>query len=77
MEETLTLNELYLLAGAGREREYKDQKFLAALKGIDLDEEQNSETQASFEEVQRKAEAALAGKSEEEHTFADIGIEFE
>lgn len=74
MEESLTLEELYLLFGAQSRAEHRHNKFMAALKGIDLDDSQST---ADFDEVKMKADAALAGMSEEEFTFEQIGIEFE
>ncbi len=74
MEDKLTLDELYLLRSAAQKVQHRAFKFMAALKGIDLDEEQN---QSSFEEVQRRAAAELAGISEEEYVFNEIGIDIE
>lgn len=74
MEENLTLNEVNLLAEASRNKEKREQRFLAALKGIDLDEKEST---SSFEEVQKKAAAALAGQTEEEYVFNMIGIEYD
>lgn len=58
---------------AAREREYRGQKFTAALKGIDLDEKTGN-ADASFEDVKRRAEAKLNGVSEEQLEFSGIGI---
>lgn len=58
---------------AAREKDYRAQKFAAALKGIDLDDKVGK-TDTSFEEIKRRAEAKLTGVSEEELGFADIGI---
>lgn len=52
-----------------------DRKFAAALKGIDLDKD--TKKNDAFEEVKRRAEAKLAGVSEEELEFSDIGISIE
>lgn len=75
MESSITLDELYFYVDKLRDAEYQKQKFAAALKGIDLDEGRNNTE--SFDAVKQKADAALAGKSEEEHVFDIIGIEFE
>ena len=72
MEENLTLDELYLLRNAQHDAEYRRNKFMAALKGIDLDEQQEA---ADFERVKRQAAAELAGVSEEQYVFDLIGIE--
>lgn len=72
MEDTLTLEELYLLIDASRKVEHRNHKFLAAMQGVDLDEGSND---AAFEKVKMKAMADLEGKSEEEFVFDMIGIE--
>lgn len=77
MEESLTLDEVYLLRNSIYEAEHRHHKFLAALKGVDLDEITSGASNSEFDEIKRKAEAALAGKSEEEYTFDFIGIEIE
>lgn len=74
MEESLTLDELYLLMNTKNEQEHNHRKFLAALKGIDLDENKEDE---DFESVRRRAEATLANKSENEYTLEQIGFEVE
>lgn len=71
MEDTLTLDELQLLVDASHRVEHRRNKFAAALKGIDIDDEVDDK----FEEVKRQAEAQLAGMSEEEYVFDLIGIE--
>lgn len=44
------------------------------MKGIDLDEKTGKNSDTSFEDVKRRAEAQLHGVSEEELGLADIGI---
>jgi hypothetical protein len=73
MEETLTLDELTLLVDETYKSEDRERRFLAALQGINLDEESD----AKFDDVKRRADAALAGVSEEEYVFDLIGIEVE
>lgn len=75
MEETLTLEELNLIVNAKRDSDRAAQRFAAALKGIDLDEE--TEQESSFDDVRRRADAHLAGKTEAEYDFDMIGIEVE
>lgn len=70
----MSLDELQAILEASRDQEYKRQKFAAALKGIDLDEQKKSPDETSFDEVKRRAEAKLRGVSEEEIEFSDIGI---
>lgn len=74
MEEELTLEELYLLIDEEQKREHKDRKFMAALKGVDLDDGNKDD---GFDKVKQKAAAALAGKDEDEYVLDMIGIEIE
>lgn len=73
MEENLNIHELESILDAAREQEYKRQKFAAALKGVDLDEE-TGKKDTSFEDIKRRAEAKNRGVSEEELELSDIGI---
>lgn len=43
----------------------EDKRFVAALKGIDLDEGESNE----FDEIKQRAEAKAAGISEDEYEF--------
>ena len=74
MEDTLTLEELYLIVDAQHRAEHRHNKFMAAIQGVDIDEGKADE---SFDRVKQRAEAALAGKSEEEHVLDIIGIAYE
>lgn len=74
IEEALTLDELMLLYGTIHEQINEDRKFAASLKGIDLGGNEASEAEASFDDIKRRAEAKLAGKSEDELEFAEIGF---
>lgn len=69
------MEELDKIIDASREQKYQQNKFAAALKGIDIDAQDDAKSK--FEEVSRRAEAKLNGKSVEESEFADFGIDFE
>lgn len=75
MEESITLEELYAYMAAGQRAEHRRNKFAAALKGVNIDE--HAQEDSDFERTKRKAAADLSGKSEEEYVFDLIGIEFE
>lgn len=84
LEECLTLEELELIIKASREKEERFMKFYAAFKGVDLDESDREEAEERFKKAQRRAEARLAGLSDEEieaqqeiSEFADFGLEVE
>lgn len=62
LEQSLTFKEVLAMVEKAREKKYEEHKFMAALKGIDLDEGQETE----FDRVKRRAEAKAMGVSEEE-----------
>lgn len=78
LEDCLNLDELSLIVNSSRKAERERQKFAAALKGIDLDAE-NNDTKKKIEEVQRRANARLSGIDEDQFDnleLIDIGISF-
>lgn len=84
LEDHLTLEELELIVKSSREKEHRMMKFYAAFKGVDLDEGSKEEAAEVFARAQRRAEARLQGKTDEEinkheeiASFAEFGIEFE
>lgn len=58
LEEQLTLKELEAVRDAWSKQRHSDQKFMAALKGIDIDEGNTDEVSA--EDLQRKADVEIA-----------------
>jgi hypothetical protein len=67
LEESISVDELSLIVKAAHERETRHHRVMAALKGIKWDEggsEQDHKT--AFERAQLKADAIIAGISEEE-----------
>lgn len=77
LEESISLPELESILDAAREIEHNGFKFAASLKGIDLDKESNRESpEQAFARIERRAKARLAGMSEDELEFQEIGIEF-
>lgn len=76
LEESLSLPELQAVLDASREREYRANKFAAALKGVDLDNN-GENAKDKFEEVQRRVEAKLAGKSQESTELDELAFDFE
>lgn len=51
------------MIATAREKKYDDQRFAAALKGIDLDENKSDE----FEDIKNRAYAKAQGISEEQY----------
>lgn len=62
---------------ASRAKEHRQQKFAAALKGIDLDEGSKDSAKERFEAVQRRVESKLSGESQDKMELFELGIEFE
>lgn len=65
MENSLTLDELDAIIVGMNEQEADRQRFLAAVNGLDLEEDRD-ESLPSADEVRARVAARLAGKSEEE-----------
>lgn len=74
MEDELTLDELYLLIESDYRRERRHNKMLAAVNGVNLEDDDKND---AFEKIKAKAQAKLAGRSEQEMTFDLIGIKVE
>lgn len=76
LEMNLSLPELEAILDAERKRQYAHNKFMAALKGINLDSDAANE-EDPFERAVAKAHALAEGKSTDEHEFDSIGFGFE
>ena len=76
LEASLNLNELEVVVTAAREREMRHNRFMAAIQGIDIDKDQD-DNKDRFEEVQRRVEAKLSGKSEESLELDGFGLDIE
>lgn len=63
LEDNLTMQEVSRMLEKAREMKYKDQRFAASLKGIDLDEGR----QTKFDQMKRRAEAKARGMTEEQY----------
>lgn len=77
VEEELTLEELELILTKSRDAEYDRQRFAAGLKGVNLDEVAAESQAESFDDVRRRADAKLSGKSEAQLAFEEIGIDID
>jgi len=76
LEECLNLDELQAILDASRDREHRQNKFAAALKGVNLDEHDNSAKQR-FDEIQMRAQARLSGESKEKIELDIFGLDVE
>jgi len=69
-----------LILKAQRDKEHRQNRFYALFKGVDLDEENtssNGSNESLFEQTKRQAEAAIAGKTEQQMVFDLVGIDEE
>lgn len=78
LEESISLPELMSIVESSREKELRDRRFAAALKGINLDEQSGSSAKDRVEEMKRKAEAMQSNNiSEDQFEFDELGLDFE
>lgn len=88
MEDNLTMNELTAILKASRDKTHDDRKFMAALKGVDLDEE-SGKGQQEWEDMKARVASngmatdandvlALQGKNAQVKGFGiGLGLEAE
>lgn len=79
MEESISIDELNALLDAHRLAVFQQQKFTAALKGVDLGEPQSAGGGKTFEDIQREVEQEIFGSSNlnEKQDLAQFGIRVE
>lgn len=77
LEEFLTLDELDVIVRAAHDKEHRHNRFMAAIKGINIDESGQEDAKEKFERANRNAQARLSGKTAEEIEFADFGLDIE
>lgn len=73
LERSLTLDELELVLQTYRDQRMEDRRFAAALKGIDIDAE-NNDSEEAVRRAKVRAEARLRGENPEHAEFADMGL---
>jgi len=77
LEASLNIHELRAIIDASREREHRQNKFNAALKGIDLDEGERKRNQDRLDAIQMRVNARLSGRSEHALESNDLGFTLE
>jgi hypothetical protein len=78
LENSICIEELELIVSASRDREMREFRFAASLKGIDIDAQSGGPTAADrVEEMKRKAEATRNGMTEEEFDLDELGLDLE
>lgn len=73
----INIEELKAILDAGRERDYRNQRFMAAIQGIDIDKDAKNDAEDRFEAVKQRVEARLQGKSVEELEYDELGLDVE
>lgn len=74
LESNVSLPELELILTAARDKEHRQQRFQAALKGVNLDDTKSDGGKTKFEEIQEKAIAELKGKDVEQMSLEELGF---
>lgn len=83
MEDNISIDELNVLLDAHRSAVFQQQKFAAALKGVDLGEQKTGGAgEKTFEDIRREAEEEVLGKradniGSERADLAQFGIRVE
>lgn len=77
LENKINLEELRVILDAARERDYRNQRFMASIQGIDIEAGAKEEAQERLDKIKARANAALSGKTEEELEWAELGMRFE
>lgn len=73
----ISLPELEMILKEARDREQRNQRFLAAIQGIDLDKHSKQDSQDKIEAAKRRVAARQSGKSEEEFELEELDLDYE
>jgi len=77
LEMNISLDELKVILDAARDRDYRNQRFMAAIQGIDIDKGAKEDAAEALERVKMRAAARLQGKSVEQLEFDELGLDVE
>lgn len=77
MEINLSLAELEAILEAERKRQYNQNKFMAALKGIDLEADAAQSAQERVDAVKNRVAAKLAGMDPDSYELSQMGLGIE
>lgn len=73
----ISLRELELILQESREKERRHHKFLAAIQGIDLDNQSVDNGEDRVAAAKRRIAAQQAGKTKEEAEYLEIEMDYE
>jgi hypothetical protein len=78
LENNLTLTELEFMVMASRKKEHRHNKFIAAMKGVDIGEYDKQEEKETVEDITHRtkirAAARLRGMNPEEYELRSLGF---
>ena len=77
LEKHINIDELRVILDAAREREHRNQRFMAAIQGIDIDKDKKDSAKEAFDRVNQKVQAQLQGKTQEELEYDELGLDVE
>ena len=70
LEMSLTMSELLVVIERGRDLDYQEKKFLAAIQGVDLDKQSGKNNSNAWEEM--KARVFSGGKTDDPNDIASF-----
>lgn len=73
----VSLKELELILKESRDKEHRHHKFLAAIQGIDLDNNSMDNGEDRVAAAKRRIAAQQAGKTKEEAEYLEIEMDYE
>lgn len=77
LEDALTLQELKAIISVNRQTEARNNKFLAAIQGINLDDATEEDVEERFRKTQLRAAAKMSGKEENQMVMEELGFGYE
>lgn len=77
LENDLCIEELEAIVAAMREREHRQFKMMAAVQGINIDEDESSEDRLTVDDIKSRLAARQSGKSDEQWEIEELGLEME
>jgi hypothetical protein len=77
MEINLSLAELEAILEAERKRQYNQNKFMAALKGIDLEADAAQSAQERVDAIKNRVAAKMAGMDPDSYELSQMGLGIE
>lgn len=77
LESKINIDELQAILEAAHKREERNQRFMAAIQGIDIDKGAKEDAEERFNAVQMRVQARLQGMSVEQLEYDELGLDVE